>query len=141
MNQEFKFKEIEGKKYIFDSFRSKYVVLTPEEWVRQNFLNYLVIQKKYPKKLIKLESGLKYNKLNKRSDILVYNRQGKPFLLVECKAQEVPIDQKVIEQISRYNLIIKATFCCVTNGLKSYCFQTDFENNKTSQIHEVPDLI
>ena len=135
-----KIKDIDGKPYIFDDLRKKFLLLTPEEIVRQNFLDYLIIEKKYSKNLIKLESGLKYNDLNKRTDILVYNRSGNPFLLVECKADSVPISQKTIEQASRYNLAIKAQYLCVTNGQKTYCFSVNFENNQSIQINEIPDL-
>jgi type I site-specific restriction endonuclease len=140
LESRFKFKEIEGKQHIYDTLRNKYILLTPEEWVRQNMLWSLINELKYPKSLIKLEGGLSYNKLQKRTDIVVFDRTGKPFLLVECKAQEVPIDQKVVEQASRYNLIHKAPYICVTNGVKTFCFHIDFENNKTIQLKQLPDF-
>lgn len=140
-NTDHKFKEIEGKNYIYDRLRKKYLLLTPEEWVRQNFLILLIEEKKYSKNLIKLESGLKYNNLSKRSDILVYDHSGSPFLLVECKAQDVKISKKVLEQVSRYNLIIKAPFICVTNWSKTYCFEIDFESNTSRQLKDLPLLI
>lgn len=140
LESRFKFKEIEGKQHIYDTLRNKYILLTPEEWVRQNMLWSLINELKYPKSLIKLEGGLSYNKLQKRTDIVVFDRTGKPFLLVECKAQEVPIDQKVVEQASRYNLIHKAPYICVTNGVKTFCFHIDFENNKTTQMKQLPDF-
>ncbi|MFC3810649.1 type I restriction enzyme HsdR N-terminal domain-containing protein [Lacihabitans lacunae] len=140
LESRFKFKEIEGKQHIYDTLRNKYILLTPEEWVRQNMLWSLINELKYPKSLIKLEGGLNYNKLQKRTDIVVFDRTGKPFLLVECKAQEVPIDQKVVEQASRYNLIHKAPYICVTNGVKTFCFHIDFENNKTTQLKQLPDF-
>ncbi len=140
LESRFKFKEIEGKQHIYDTLRNKYILLTPEEWVRQNMLWSLINELKYPKSLIKLEGGLNYNKLQKRTDIVVFDRTGKPFLLVECKAQEVPIYQKVVEQASRYNLIHKAPYICVTNGVKTFCFHIDFENNKTTQLKQLPDF-
>lgn len=140
-NTDHKFKEIEGKNYIYDRFRKKYLLLTPEEWVRQNFLILLIEEKKYSKNLIKLESGLKYNNLSKRSDILVYDNSGSPFLLVECKAQDVKISKKTLEQVSRYNLTIKAPFICITNWSQTYCFEIDFESNTSRQLKDLPLLI
>ena len=140
-NTDHKFKEIEGKNYIYDRFRKKYLLLTPEEWVRQNFLILLIEEKKYSKNLIKLESGLKYNNLSKRSDILVYDNSGAPFLLIECKAQDVKISKKTLEQVSRYNLTIKAPFICITNWSKTYCFEIDFESNTSRQLKDLPLLV
>ncbi|MCP9770138.1 type I restriction enzyme HsdR N-terminal domain-containing protein [Lacihabitans sp. LS3-19] len=137
-NEKRKIKEVDGKQYIFDYLRKKYIFLSPEEIVRQNFLDYLIEEKKYSKNLIKLESGIVYNSLNKRSDILVYDNKGVAFLLVECKATTVAITQNTIEQASRYNLIIKAPYLCVTNGIKTFCFNINFENNKIQQINEIP---
>ena len=139
-NEKRKIKEIDGKAYIFDIIRKKYIYLTPEEIVRQNFLDYLIGEKNYSKNLIKLESAVKYNNLDKRSDILVYDNGGLPFLLVECKNDSVSISQKTIEQASRYNLEIRAPFLCVTNGLKTYCFRVDFEKNTFVQLNSIPDF-
>jgi len=139
-DNERKMKEIDGKIYIFDVIRKKYIYLTPEEIVRQNFLDYLIQEKRYSKNLIKLESPIKYHSLEKRSDILVYDQLGEPFLLVECKAQTVSINQKTIEQASRYNLMIKAPFLCITNGLKTYCFQMDSNTNSFVQIQNIPEF-
>jgi Type I restriction enzyme R protein N terminus (HSDR_N) len=140
-NEKRKIKDIEGKSYIFDIIRKKYILLTPEEIVRQNFLDYLILEKNYTKNLIKLESALKYNTLKKRSDILVYDKLGKPFLLVECKAEIVAISQLTIEQASRYNLQIKAPFVCITNGFKTYCFKIDFDDNSITQLNAIPEMI
>jgi hypothetical protein len=139
-NEKRKIKEIDGKAYIFDIIRKKYIYLTPEEVVRQNFLDYLISEKKYSKNLIKLESQIKYNTLEKRSDILVYDISGQPFLLVECKADSVAINQKTIEQASRYNLQMKAPYLCVTNGLKTFCFEVNFEKNTFVQLSNIPDF-
>jgi hypothetical protein len=140
-NEKRKIKEIEGKEFIFDYIRKKYILLTPEEIVRQNFLDYLIEEKKYSKNLIKLESGIVYNSLNKRSDIIVYDNKGAALMLVECKSNAVAISQKTVEQASRYNLMIKAPYLCVTNGEKTFCFNINFENNKIIQIKEIPNLI
>lgn len=130
--------EKEGKKVVFDILRKKSILLTPEEWVRQNFIHFLIHKHNYPKGLIKVESGLKYNNLNKRSDILVYDRSGNIFLLVECKAAYVPINQKVLEQAALYNFSLKARFLLVTNGMKHFCFEIDHENKSYAPVVELP---
>lgn len=137
---DYKFKEIEEKTYIFDALRKKHLVLTPEEWVRQHFVHLLINHYEYPKSLIKLEGGLRYNRLQKRSDIVVFDRNGNPFLLVECKETEVKIDKKVVEQASRYNLVLRCPFLAVTNGLQTFCFQIDFENGSFQQMKDLPKM-
>ena len=137
-NEKRKIKEIAGKDYIFDIIRKKYILLTPEEIVRQNFIDYLIIDKGFSKNLIKLESGMQYNTLKKRSDIIIYNKLGNPFLLVECKSDDVPITQSVVEQASRYNTHFRAPFLCVTNGIKTFCFRIDFDKNSISQLDSIP---
>lgn len=109
---------------IFDVIRKKYIVLTPEEWVRQHFIHFLINSYKYPKSLMKVESGLKYNNLQKRSDIQVYTRKGHPFLIVECKASNVKLDSKVIDQAALYNKSIGADYIIVTNGMNFRCLKT-----------------
>ncbi|BDD04250.1 type I restriction enzyme HsdR N-terminal domain-containing protein [Aureibacter tunicatorum] len=121
---------------IFDIVRKKYLVLTPEEWVRQNFMHFLINHLDYPKPLFALESGLKYNKLTKRSDILVMNNKGENLLLVECKASKVKLDQKVFHQIEAYNQIIKAQYIILTNGIQHICCH--YNNNQYTQIHQFP---
>lgn len=109
--------------HIFDTIRKKFVALTPEEWVRQNFIRFLIEEKKYPSSLIAVETGLKYNKLKKRCDITVFNRKGTIWMLVECKAPEVKISQATFDQVATYNAGGKerTKFLAVTNGLKHYC--------------------
>ena len=135
---DYKTKEMDGKNYIFDPIRKKYLVLTPEEWVRQHFIDLLVTHYGYPKSLIRLEGGLNYNRLQKRSDIVVFDQEGSPFLLVECKASDVQINQKAIEQASRYNLTLRCPFVVVTNGLSTFCFEIDFETGTFNQIKDLP---
>ena len=108
---------------IFDTIRKKFVALTPEEWVRQNFIQYLTEEKKYPLSLISVETGLKYNRLKKRCDITIYDRKGATWMLVECKAPEVNISQETFDQVATYNMggKEKTRFLAVTNGLKHYC--------------------
>ncbi len=134
-----KFKE--QRKYIFDFIRKKFVLLTPEEWVRQNFLKFLVEEKKYPASLIAVEKEFKLNTLSKRSDALVYNRSGQPFLIIECKATTVKIDQKVFDQIARYNMKLNVELLVVTNGLEHYCCKIDIENQRYYFLKDIPEFI
>jgi hypothetical protein len=134
----FKIKENGNRLQIFDSFRKKYLVLTPEEWVRQHFLQFLVQDKKYPVSLIGVETGLVYNELNKRADILVHNRLGKPHLLVECKAPAVKITQDTFDQVARYNMVFKVKYLVVTNGMNHFCCEMDYPNNTYIYLKEIP---
>ena len=130
----------EGKRtLIFDSIRKKYVALTPEEWVRQHLIHYLVAEKGYPATLISVETPLKYAQLDKRSDVLVHDRNGQPLMLAECKAPEVAITQKVFEQVAVYNLTIQAPCLMVTNGLQHYCITTATDASPTCFLYEVPE--
>lgn len=134
----FNIKLIEQRKYIFDFIRKKSVILTPEEWVRQNFLRYLVDEKKYPASLIAVEKEFKLNNLSKRCDAVIYNKLGNPFLIVECKASSVKIDQKVFDQIARYNMKFNVDYLIVTNGLQHFCCKIDYESGNYSFLKEVP---
>lgn len=136
---EFKLREQNGQNQIFDVFRKKYVALTPEEWVRQNFLIYLVKEKNYPQSLISVEAGLKLYKRSKRTDIVVYDKQGSPVLIVECKAPEIKINQNAFDQIVRYNIAIKVKYLIVTNGLEHFCCTLDYENNSYLFLQEIPE--
>lgn len=138
-NYEFTFTEENKKTKIFDSIRKKYLVLTPEEWVRQNILRFLIEERNFPKNLIVIEKGLKLNGLAKRADILVYSKKGNPLLLIECKAPEIKIDQKVFDQIGRYNITFKLPYLMVTNGLEHYCCSIDFTNKSFSFLKEIPN--
>ena len=134
----FRFKNSENKVLIFDEIRKKFVVLTPEEWVRQHVVKFLLEEKKYPKSYINVEKNIKINGLTKRYDIVVFNPNGSIFLLVECKAPEVSITQNVFDQIARYNLKLNAQYLMVTNGLNNYFCQMDFENEKYIFLKELP---
>ena len=125
---------------IFDEIRKKFVVLTPEEWVRQHVVQYLLLEKKYPKSLINVEKLVKVNGLNKRYDIVVFQPNGEIFLLIECKAPEVAISQQTFDQIARYNLKLNAQFLMVTNGLNHYFCQMDFENEQYVFLKEAPEF-
>ncbi len=128
------------KPFVFDNIRKKWLLLTPEEWVRQHLVNYLVTHKNYPSSLISLEAGLKYNNLVKRTDLLIYNKMGVPLIIFECKASKGAINQKVIAQISVYNKTIGAAYLCVTNGLKHYCWTIVEAQNKFEFLQQIPDF-
>ena len=136
---EFRAKANGKRMMIFDVIRKKYVALTPEEWVRQHLVNYLVTEKGYPATLISVETPLKYARLDKRSDLLVNDRNGQPLMLVECKAPEVAINQKVFEQIAIYNLTVKAPFLMVTNGLQHYCLSAATDSSPSHFLKEIPE--
>ena len=138
-NYNFRFKNNENKVSIFDEIRKKFIILTPEEWVRQHVVQFLMLEKKYPKSLINVEKVLKINDLRKRYDVVVFNPDGSIHILVECKAPEVKIAQTTFDQIARYNLTLKATFLMVSNGLKHYFCQMDFENEKYHFLHDLPE--
>ncbi|HVD99381.1 MAG TPA: type I restriction enzyme HsdR N-terminal domain-containing protein [Cytophagaceae bacterium] len=114
--------------------------MTPEEWVRQHFIHLLLNHYNYPKALIKIEGGLRYNKLLKRSDILVFDREGNPFLLVECKSADQKINQSSFDQAAVYNMTKKARYLAVTNGLNTYCCSIDHELKKFEFIADLPAL-
>lgn len=136
----FKIKSEKDRNYILDVIRRKYVALTPEEWVRQHFIHYLKEVKNYPLSLISVEAGFSLYNTSKRTDILVYNRLGNVVAMVECKAPEVKINNKVFEQIVRYNLSFKLKFIMVTNGMQHYCCALDHSNNTSVFLKYIPDF-
>lgn len=120
---EYKVKDVNGKPYIFDIIRKKFVSLTPEEWVRQHFIHLLISHYGYPKSLFAIETGMKYHTLAKRTDIMVLSNESLPFLLVECKAPFIPVNELTFAQISRYNFTLRPAYLAVTNGMSHYCFK------------------
>ena len=134
----FRIRNEDGKEMILDQIRRKYVKLTPEEWVRQNFVQYLIREGKYPPGLISIEVLSDYNKLKKRVDILVHNRAGKPVMIVECKAPEIKIDDKVFDQIVCYNMGFRVPYLIVTNGLDHYACKIDLKENKYEFLLVIP---
>lgn len=134
----FRFKNRENQLYIFDPVRKKFILLQPEEWVRQHVIQYLLQQKNCPVSLINAEKALKINGLTRRYDIVVYYPDGRIFLMVECKAPEVPITQDTFDQIARYNLALKAEYLMVTNGKKHYFCKMDYEAEKYHFIGDFP---
>jgi hypothetical protein len=137
-NYDFKIKTEQGLTQIFDPIRKKMVRLTPEEWVRQNLIQFLNVDKKYPISLMAVEKGLTVNNLSKRFDILCYCNDSKPLLLIECKAPNVKINQSSFDQISIYNLKFKVPFLLVSNGIEHYCCKMDYQNNSYTFLKDIP---
>ncbi len=125
-----------GKVEIFDIIRRKFVVLTPEEWVRQHMIHFLVAERNYPKGLMKVEGGLDYHKRQKRSDILIYDREGNPYLIVECKTYQRPLTQAAMTQAAVYNKMLSARYMVITNGLKHYC--AEVTDDSIRQLKDIP---
>ena len=111
---------------IFDIVRKNFFVLTPEEWVRQHVIHYLIFNKKYPKGLMQIEKLIKYNNLKTRADIVALNKNADPILLVECKAPSIKIDKNAFDQIAKYNFTLKAKYLFVTNGFNHYCCEMNY---------------
>ncbi|MDN3620724.1 MULTISPECIES: type I restriction enzyme HsdR N-terminal domain-containing protein [Polaribacter] len=135
----FKLKSSENKTLIFDKLRKKYMVLTPEEWVRQHYVSFLIEEKKYPTTLIALEKQLTINNRKKRTDILVFNKEGNHEIIVECKAPSIKITQDTFDQIARYNLKLKANYLIVTNGLQHFYCKMDFEKETYIFLKDIPN--
>lgn len=134
----FKTRQQNGKSEIWDSLRKRWVKLTPEEWVRQHFIEHIINIKKYPSSLIAIEKEIKLYDLRKRFDIVIYNSNTKPWMIVECKGEKETLSNNTIQQALRYNLIIQAAYVVVTNGANTISFHN---NNKTiERINELPDF-
>ena len=138
---EYKIKRENNGTKIFDIIRRKYIVLTPEEWVRQHFVHYLIDQLHYPRTLINIESGLKYNQLRKRSDIVVYDKSGSSFLLVECKSATSQISKNAIFQAATYNHSIKAKYVAITNGLSFVCCKVSGDSEQLTWVENLPTFM
>ncbi len=136
----FRFKNSENKDRIFDVIRKKFVVLQPEEWVRQHLVQYLIVEKKYPISLINVEKQVTINGLNKRYDIVVFNSDGSIEILVECKAPQIEITQHAFDQIAQYNFQLRANYLIVSNGLKHFFCEMDFEGEKYTFLEQIPDF-
>ncbi len=134
----FTIKEIDGKRMIFDGIRKKMVKLTPEEWVRQNFIAYLIGFKEFPASLMAVETKVNINGLSQRADIVSYSTQRKPILVVECKAPKVKITNQVFDQVARYNIQLKTRLICVTNGKKHYCALLNKDGRQYNFLEDIP---
>ena len=137
---DFRFKNSENKVHIFDPIRKKFVVLQPEEWVRQNVVQFLIHEKKYPKSLINVEKQLTVNTLKKRYDIVIFDSLGNITLLVECKSPKITVNQETFDQIAKYNMQLKAEFLMVSNGLQHFYCKMDFNKEKYTFLEQIPDF-
>ncbi|WP_103865628.1 type I restriction enzyme HsdR N-terminal domain-containing protein [Aquimarina sp. I32.4] len=135
----FRFKNSENKVSIFDKIRKKFIILTPEEWVRQHTVHFLIDEKKYPDSLINVEKLIQFNDLNKRYDIIIFNPDGSIFLIVECKSTRIKITQEVFDQIARYNLALNAEYLMITNGLEHYYCQMNYIEKKYTFLKDIPN--
>lgn len=128
-----------GKNVIWDPLRRQYVALTPEEWVRQHFVNFLIKYKQYPSTLMANEVFLNLNGTKKRCDTVLYKKDLSARMIVEYKSPQVGITQKVFNQISRYNIVLKVDYLIVSNGVKHYCCKMDYVTQSYSFINDIPD--
>ena len=134
----FRTKTEEGKTWIFDGIRKKFVVLTTEEWVRQNFIQYLKTEKNYPETLMAVEKQIMVNYNQRRFDLLIYSRNGQPYLIAEFKAPGVKISQETFDQVVRYNMALRVERVVVSNGLQHFACEIDYAKNTYSYLPEIP---
>lgn len=131
-------KNQKGVVEVFDNIRKKYVVLTPEENVRQHFINFLITEKGFPSSLIAIEKGLLVHKLHKRFDAVAYNNKGKPIILMEFKSPKIKLSQSVFEQISAYNIKLKVKYLIISNGNSHYCCSIDYNKEEIKFLNDIP---
>jgi hypothetical protein len=132
----FKTRKEDNKEFIFDEFRKRWVILSPEEWVRQNFLQYLMSEKNYPASWLAVEREMKLGELSKRFDILVFDQRAKPFMMIECKSMEVELSEKTLAQVVRYNMAIPVSILVITNGRHTFGF--DITSGEAVPITDIP---
>lgn len=137
---DFRFKNTENKVYIFDVVRKKFVVLQPEEWVRQHVVHYLIFEKNYPLSLINVEKQLQVNNLKRRYDVVVFQPNGSIRILIECKAPEISITQVTFDQIAQYNMQLQSDYLMVTNGLQHFYCEIDHRQEKYTFLEHIPDF-
>ena len=135
---EFSIRNVAKKTQIFDQTRKRYYVLTPEEWVRQHLVEFLVHERNFPRSLLEIEKSLTLNKMQKRADLLVRDKSGNPILLAECKAPDVKVTQKTFDQAGRYNMVFRVPYLLITNGVEHFCAQIDFSRNSYKFLRDIP---
>lgn len=128
-----------GKPVIFDKLRKKYVAATPEEWVRQHFVHFLITEKHYPENLIANEIGIKLNNTQKRCDTVIFTPCLEPLVIIEYKAPTVEVTRNVFDQIVRYNMVLRANYLIVSNGMQHYCCKINYEERSYDFLNEIPD--
>ncbi len=135
----FRIKIQNDKKYIFDNLRKKFVVLTPEEWVRQHFIRFLIDEKKYPATYIAIEKQIEVNGLRKRCDAIVYNTNFEPMVIIELKAPQIQLTQTTFDQAAVYNSKLKVDYLLISNGLEHFACKVDTQNNRYQFFEQIPD--
>ena len=135
----FRIKKENNKDWIFDQIRKRWLLLTPEEWVRQNFVQYLIQVKNYPPTLISLEKKIRLGELDKRFDILVYDKDHRPWMMIECKEMKVKLDETVLHQVLRYNIAVPVKFIVITNG--GHAFGWEKSGEQLEMVTELPSLV
>jgi hypothetical protein len=133
-----KTRSITDKTEVFDQVRKDYVLLTPEEWVRQHFINYLITDRLVPPGLIAVEKQIRVNRLSKRCDIVIYLHDGKPALVVECKAPHIKINRETYDQAVRYNLTLNIRYMVLTNGMNHFCFKLNYQTQESTLLNHIP---
>lgn len=133
-------RQVSGKTEVWDSIRKQWLVLTPEEWVRQNFIRYLTDYKNVDPMLIRQELGLKLHDTDRRADIVVYGRDAQPRMLVECKSPHIKISGSTLEQAARYNMTLRLPYLALTNGITHFCFKYDTAQGRLESLKEIPDF-
>lgn len=135
---QYKIKHIENKAYIYDILRKKFIVITPEEWVRQHFVNYLIGYLNYPKQLIANEVSILLNSTSKRCDTVIYTKTLQPQVIIEYKSPDIELSQAVFDQVMRYNMVLRVKYIILSNGIKHICSRIDYENNRYIFLPEIP---
>ena len=134
-----KLRDSEGRREVFDIVRNRFVALTPEEWVRQHVIHYLHEELGYPLELMQVEGAITLNGMTRRCDIVVYDEEVRPLIIVECKNESVALTQKVLDQACRYNLVLQVPYLCLTNGVGWVCCRVDFAEKKVEMIPKLPN--
>lgn len=137
----FNIREVDGHREVFDIVRQRFVALTPEEWVRQHAIRYLHHDLGYPLELIQVEGAITLNGMTRRCDIVVYDHSVHPLIIVECKRETVALTQKVLDQASRYNLVLQVPYLCITNGPRQICCRVDHLSQSLVPVPELPKYI
>ncbi len=135
---QYKIKHIENKAYIYDILRKKFIVITPEEWVRQHFVNYLIGYLNYPKQLIANEVSIRLNSTSKRCDTVIYTKTLQPQVIIEYKSPDIELSQAVFDQVMRYNMVLRVKYIILSNGIKHICSRIDYDNNRYIFLPEIP---
>lgn len=135
-----KLSQREGQTYVFDTLRRRYIKLTPEEWVRQHFVHFLINHKGYPQEMLANEVSLSLNSTTKRCDTVLYDTETHPRMIIEYKAPHIALSQRVFDQISRYNIVLRVPYLIVSNGLEHYCCQVDYETQTYQFLRDIPSF-